>query len=377
MKRYLYIVCIVTGIIAGVSAIAHHADAASLSADAAEKKFEQGKVFDVLVHISSDQQVINAVEAAVTYPADMLEVIGVSRGGSFLTLWPEEPAVDREAGVITMIGGIPSGSYVSGGIVVTITFQAFATGGVEIGFQDDVTHVLLNDGLGTEAPLTLNSGIVDITPATSFSIISPTHPSEKTWYRERDFTVNWTATPGAGYSYVVSDSVSEIPDDDREDVVGTVTFLNLADGVHYFILREKLPGEEWKIAGSRRVMIDGTSPGTVTAFSSAEPTLYGGKAFIVFSATDKMSGIDHYDVYEAGTRTQRAVSPHVLQSSDNLQTVRVVAYDVAGNSTTYQFYQRSTRGTVQAYGTKILFALAAILLLSALLLLGLRSNRKR
>ena len=237
MSKFLKTTIIAFVAIIGISFVVGGADAAVLSVDPLQKELALGETFLAEIHLSSEQQVINAVEAVVTYPTDMLEVIEVSQGGSFLTLWVQEPAVEKTAGIISLVGGVPDGSYVVDGKVITITFKTKAPGGVEVGFDSDATSVRLNDGKGTEAPLTLASGIYKISTASFISIASPTHPDEDTWYKNKTFTVSWSIKQGANYSYALSVDPDEVPDEKSESTKGTVTFPDLSDGIYYFVLK--------------------------------------------------------------------------------------------------------------------------------------------
>ena len=74
---------------------------------------------------------------------------------------------------------------------------------------------------------------------------------------------------------------------------------------------------------------------------SENPDVYGGKHFLVFSATDKGSGIDHYEVLEVPTGRhaalpssswQVATSPYLLQDQNLSSDIYVRAVDHAGNA---------------------------------------------
>jgi len=75
------------------------------------------------------------------------------------------------------------------------------------------------------------------------------------------------------------------------------------------------------------------------------PFLFNGKYFIIFSAEDKESGIDYFEISEQRrvgfvgaeakrwTRWERAESPYVLEDQDLRSIIRVRAVDKAGNET--------------------------------------------
>ncbi|MFH0804732.1 MAG: cohesin domain-containing protein, partial [Patescibacteria group bacterium] len=220
----------------GVALCGHAAAAATLTVTPVHQEYATGETFLVELHLNSDQQVVNAIQATLTYPADLLEVVEVSRGGSFLTLWAKEPAVDSAAGVISFSGGVPGGSYVVDGKVLTVTFRSRAAGDGEVGIDSVRTSVHLNDGLGTALPLELVTGIYRINPTKLIAVNSPTHPNENAWYRTTTFTVQWERKAGAAYSYLLGTNPDVEPDDQRDATTGLVSYPDLADGVYYFVL---------------------------------------------------------------------------------------------------------------------------------------------
>jgi hypothetical protein len=367
MSKFLKTTITTLVVIIGIAFVVGGADAAILSVDPPQKELALGETFLADVHLNSEQQVINAVEAVVTYPTDMLEVIEVSQGGSFLTLWVQEPAVEKTAGIISLVGGIPDGSYVVDGKVITITFKTKAAGGVEVGFDSDATSVRLNDGKGTEAPLTLASGIYKISTASFISIASPTHPDEDTWYKNKTFTVSWSIKQGANYSYALSVDPDEVPDEKSESTKGEVTFPDLSDGIYYFVLKEKLPNQDWEVVGKRRVMIDSRSPMPIEAYISQESTLFEGKYFLIFSTVDKTSGVDHYDIIEGKELFGNASSPYVLKDQSQSKSITIRAFDRAGNSTEFSFAGTSESTTLSINSYTLIIIVCIVLVIFVLL----------
>lgn len=337
MKHSIQIILLLGSIILGVFILGNPASAAVLNLDPPNGELYLNEEFIVTAHLNSEHEIINAAEITLTYPADMLEVTGVSRGGSFLTLWIEEPAVDDEAGTVTFIGGIPNGSLIADGIVASVTFRSKVPGGIEIGFDDEITRVFLNDGQGTTAKLSTLTSIFNTSTTLLTTITSPTHPDENTWYQTRDFTAEWDFVEGAEYSYMVSSRPDSRPDDSRDITSGSATFFDLPDGIHYFILKERLQNKSWRIVGKRRVMIDTTPPLPFIAEIVQEHTLYGGKNIVTFSTSDFSSGLDRYDIVEGGTVTQDVSSPYVLKDQSLNQSVIVWAIDRAGNKAQFSF----------------------------------------
>ncbi len=226
------------------------------------------RVFDsvrVDVYVETEGETINAVEGTLIYPSDTLRLTGISDGDSVISLWVERPREVRP-GEIRFSGIIPGGfsgvlqpdsPIVKGGKLLRLEFVTESTGDVIINGVD--VHVLLNDGNGTRAFVTM--------------------------------------LPFDGAV------VSNVP--------------------HVIIP----PSDE-----------DAPEPFLVSLHS--EQAVYDGKFFIIFSTTDKDSGVDHYEVCEEkniliskwcvnGWTT--ATSPHLIADQALESTIKVKAIDRSGN----------------------------------------------
>ncbi len=259
--------------------------AATLYLDPGVATLNRGDSITASVRIMPDKgagECINAVDAVLTY-SDNIQPVDVSIGRSILNVWLEQPVINKEERTITFAGGIPNGycARVDGdprltNIVADIVFRS---PGLQVGGSDHPeakiefapeTQVLLNDGLGTRAPL--------ITLPASFTL---------------------SKDPG-----------SELKDDWRLSV-----------------REDEVPPEEFSIELVR------------------DDVTYGGKYYIVFSTTDKQTGLSHYEVMEQSVlefsqfkwgatnvpwvrvdATQYVLSDQTLNS-----TIQVKAVDKAGN----------------------------------------------
>ncbi len=375
MKIFRYtIIFILIALGAGIGT-AHVARAAVLSAYPDHRTISLGETFTVDIRLNGEQQVINAVTTTIVYPKDLLEVVSISRGGSFLTLWPIEPTVDINTGTITLTGGIPNGSYVVDGKIISITFMPKDSGGVEIKFDNKLSQVLLNDGAGTPAPLTFNTGIYKIEENNFITVNSPSHPDENKWYRSRKTVFTWPTKKNAEYSYTLSINPDDVPDDTAERTAGQVTFDNIADGFHYFILKERQQNKTWEIVGRRRVQIDATAPEPITAIINQDNTVLVGQYYVTYNATDGTSGVDHVDIKENSTTYQNITSPFILKNQDPHSYLVITAYDKAGNSTKWT---RGTPPTTESQQTKYysVIIIAVIMAIFTAILIKLRLRHR-
>lgn len=64
---------------------------------------------------------------------------------------------------------------------------------------------------------------------------------------------------------------------------------------------------------------------------SKDTNIFDGKYFIIFSTTDKQTGIDRYEVKEGGGKWKAVSSPYVLENQKLTSDISVKAIDKAGN----------------------------------------------
>lgn len=260
--------------------------AATLSIDPETKTVGPGDTFVVTLRLdTATGECVNAVTAEILYPKDWMNASAVSKGESLMNLWIEEPSVDREQGRVFMSGGIPAGycGRVQGdpgktNVIAKIIFSIpgnmiggkVATGPITLPLTfGPKTTVLLNDGLGTPAPLTLHDA-----------------------------------------SYI------------RE-------------------LNSQGLKNEWLDI----VHTDDIKPDLFAISVEQNKSIFDGKYFIVFSATDKQSGIHHYEIMEDdpenlgfiyGKRTKASfitgTSPYLLTDQLLKSRITVRAFDHAGNT---------------------------------------------
>lgn len=117
-----------------------------------------GDIFEVTVVIDTEGDAINAVEGVFSYPGDLLSIERIADGNSLIDYWIESPRASLET--IHFSGITTSGFSVRRGALFTIRFKAESEGTGTFVFRDG--RALKNDGMGTEAPMRLEGGQVDI-----------------------------------------------------------------------------------------------------------------------------------------------------------------------------------------------------------------------
>jgi hypothetical protein len=301
----------------------------------------QGEAFIIDISLDTEGENINAVEGNLKFLSDSVEIIDLSKGGSFLTLWAQEPEV--KDGKISFIGGAPGG-FKGNGPILRITFLRKEVGKIEFNFGED-SKVLLNDGNGTPDKLTFLGGSYEVLerPKDLVTVSSSTHPEQNKWYKSSTLHLHWDLISGAEYSYILSKDPSAEPDNTPDKPEGDLTWIgdmeyaNLEDGIYYFFLKQKLSEKDWSPKVTFRAMIDTTPP------EEFKPEIgeIEGKKYLVFLTTDKISGVDHYEIAIVPPKPlfgpairikwEKRESPYLLGDKGQISKIFVKAVDKAGN----------------------------------------------
>lgn len=133
--------------------------AATLFLDLPTEKLYTGDSFKVDVRMESNDVAVNAVQARIDFPPEMLEVVSLSKVNSVLVYWPEEPTFDNAMGEMSFIGGLPTPGFQNvDGLVGTVVLRAKKDGDASLGFAVDKSLALINDGRGSKAELNFVAG---------------------------------------------------------------------------------------------------------------------------------------------------------------------------------------------------------------------------
>jgi hypothetical protein len=256
--------------------------AALLYFDPGEANVYRGDTVTLGLRIDTDEgECINAVDAVINYDPS-LKAVDISRGDSILNLWVQNPVIDESAHTISFAGGIPGG-YCG-----------------RIPGDPRLTNVIVE--LVFQSP--------------GFVIGAGTNPSGRVWVDEK----------------------SQIF---LHDGLGSNAEVKLQDAKINLL---PSAGTENSDTWRAEVSADGEIPSDFAITLSKEDSAFSGKYFITFNATDKQSGIDHYEVMEEPIEEYNSFiwgradapwlvteSPYVLKDQSLNSTIRVRALDKAGN----------------------------------------------
>lgn len=288
------------------------ADAAALYFSPTSGVLQQGESFSVTVSVSSTDQAMNAVSGVISFPEDMLEVGSLSKGGSVISLWVQEPSYSNSLGTVNYEGIVLNPGYTgNAGKLISLTFRAKLSGKATLRFSSG--SVLANDGLGTNILQSLGTASFEITsggtkpsapspaedkrPAEEKKnipslppvpvVTSSTHLDDGKWYANNDPIFSWRLPSGTtGVDFLLDRNANTNPGTKSDGVVNSYRDEDVDDGTLYFHIRfQNAVG--WGGVSHFKVQID-TKPPEKFVITQTESFL--------FDAVDATSGIDFYDV---------------------------------------------------------------------------------
>ncbi len=321
-----------------------------------------GDKFNVLIYVSSASQATNTYDVYLS--VSNLTVNGISVGGSICILYPSPPSYNNVSAHFRC--GLPTPGYTgSGGYIGSISVKGNTPGTAKV-FVDGTSQVLANDGAGTNILTSRGTATFNIQPQPTGSpnVSSSTHPNQESWYKARSATLNWSGS-GSNFSYTLDQNSNTNPDQISEGSQTTNTFNELSDGIWYFHVIVKGSNGTWSSPTHFRLQVDSTPPEPFTP--EVSPKENGTKRPIIgFNATDKTSGIDHYELKLDDGKFATIPQPYQLPKiTSGKHTVYVKAVDKAGNervsSVDFSIKQvsppvitRPNEGTIFPYGSNLI-----------------------
>lgn len=308
------------------------ANAASLYLDPPSGVYGEGNTFSVKVRADTQEECINALNVTLSYPQNVIRAVDVARGESILTLWTEDPEINHDNGTVHFSGGLPGGycGRIEG----------------DPGFTNVVAEIIFQvPGLTIGGGDETNAGTIAFAPDTQVLLNDGFGTQAQLFVTDSTFIIG--PPTGDGVSNEWFDVIRN--DDIRPEAFGIE------------LLRDE--------------------------------SVYGGKWFIIFSALDKQSGLDHYEVYETdidregyirGTkkdevsRWKEGKSPYLLEDQTLGSIIRVRAIDKAGNERLAgKIPEESLRTTTKEPVNKNLFYTGVGVLLLFVIVLFVHFLRKR
>ncbi|MEK7511051.1 MAG: cohesin domain-containing protein [Patescibacteria group bacterium] len=318
-----------------------------------------GSTISVPVRVSAGNgESLNAVSAHIVFPPDKLSLVSVSKTGSIITLWAQEPTYSNTAGTVSFEGVVPNPGYAGqGGMLVTLSFRVRAPGTATLSFAG--SSVLANDGQGTEilrsatsrvfaltqtAALETSAPVQAVAPtsvvSSGFLVKSLTHPEQDAWYRETTGSFSWQLPEGVTATrLLLSRNPSSVPSVVYDTPLSSKTIEGMPEGTSYLLVQHKVAGE-WGAIGRYRINIDTTLPKSFRIVFPHGESDVNPQPIILFNTIDTGSGIERYEVKIGDGGSQRMAAaadsnPYTLPLQEpGSHVVTVIAYDAAGNTQT-------------------------------------------
>jgi hypothetical protein len=338
-----------------------------------------GQQFDVSVKIKTDgDETLNGAQAKITFDANLLQVVSISKENSLFNLWIQDPAYSNADGTIDFIGGVSGG--ISGDSLqgIKISFKAKSEGTANLSVNQDESQITANDGLGTNILTQVLGAIFKITAAPPPPVVKPgvppppvvvptppiaqvpppiqivrpviiskklpitpelqitLYPNPEQWYNKSvSFLAQWPLPEDiTGIVSSINKNSSDILKSPKsEGLFENKVFPPVEEGINYLHIAYENTAGRGKPT-NYKLAIDTTPPLSfeVTAkegssTSNAQPTL-------TFATDDQLSGIDYYQIKIPGFDpiiTKETSYKLPLLSPGNYR-VSVKAFDKAGNA---------------------------------------------
>lgn len=316
--------------------------------------YTTGKTFSVDVIVSNNQDNINAVSGLINFPSGILQVSSISKSGSILGLWAEEPTYSNANGTISFEGvSLNPGFSGSSGKVITINFKAIQSGKAGLSFKSG--SVLANDGnatnvlgtLGTasftindaaEQPVAAKSENIPAQTQGGLIITSSSYPDSNAWYSSREASFAWNISSSVtAVRTLYDDTPTGSPSKVFDPAINNRSFTVDTDGVMYMHVQAKT-SSGWGQTAHYKFQVDSHAPLDLKASFTDSTVTTNPSPTVLITGTDALSGLDHVSISVDG---QEPVSIplsqsnlyHIPKQSAGKHTALITLYDKAGNGT--------------------------------------------
>lgn len=335
----------------------HAFASADLSVLPSSGTHNEGDTFTATVQVTSNNQSINAVSGTVLFPKDKLSVKSISKDGSIVKLWAEEPAYSNANGTVKFEGVILNPGFSdTKGKVLTITFVAKKQGTADVTL--DAGQVLANDGNASnvirnfndasymlqaaDAKEAITSPSVDAPAASVPSqkpvITSSTHPDQNAWYSSRDVSFSWNVPNGvSAVSTLYGTNPDSIPNKIYTPPISEKSFTTDADGVQYMHVQFKT-ASGWGDVAHFRFQVDTVAPTHLSASIPDGAVTSSPHPNLLVTAEDALSGLKaiYVSIDNQATTTFEINASSLYKLPDQApgkHTATVSVSDKAGNIT--------------------------------------------
>lgn len=348
---------------------AFNAEAATLNLIPDNRSLKIGQEFSVDLKVNTNGVSINAAQATVNFPNNILTLLSVDKANSIFNFWVEEPTISNQNGNLKLIGGTPSG--LSGGAlqILRLKFKATGSGSANLTISDAV--VTASDGKGTNVLSTVEGTSVGVgtavvaptppplpvipaaPPAEQPQIIErrepvvarnlpvkpilkvPLYPDESRWYnRIGELVALWEVPEDvSAVATVLDHNLKTDPAITEKDLLTGKNFGPLAgDGIWYVHVRF-LNNRGWGPTAHYKISLDSTPPLSFE-IQMDNPISDNPTPIVNFETFDSLSGIDEavffIDNQESARTKEKTLALSRQQPGRHRLLVKI--FDTAGNS---------------------------------------------
>ncbi|MDP3778599.1 MAG: hypothetical protein Q8R30_00945 [bacterium] len=350
------------------------ASAATLFLSSSGDVFHIGDTFDVVIKTDTEGVGINAAQAVLQFPKDILQITKVDKAYSVFNFWLEEPSISNETGRLTFTGGSTAGESGKSLQILKVTFAVKGSGRAELTFTDGA--ISASDGSGTNVLSTLNSLVINSIPKTGVSespatatssavsitqipkpvqisrtpvpasrlpskpdVTIPLYPDSQNWYSgTTNFIAQWKLPPDvSGVSTAIDRNINYVGETSEGLFDSKVFPTILKDGIWYLHVRFK-NNIGWGTANNYRIAIDTLPPLAFTTSIREGQSTDNPTPTLQFKTSDALSGLKEYGVKIDNNEAIRIPSAGFLGTFalplqiPGAHVLYIQAVDGAGNS---------------------------------------------
>lgn len=344
--NYLYAPLLLAGALIG-----SHASAATLDAILDKSSAKVGENVTLTLTINTENAGINAAEASLQYPVDLVEAVGVDTSDSVFNFWVEGPSYANDTGRIVFTGGSTNGFVGQSLPIARFTFKIKKSGTADFQFVDGA--VAASDGAGTNVLTSMRGASIanaeppeekptqitrEATPAEKVPDVPklevPLYPNPSGWYNVLStFIVKWNLPSDVS---AVATALNQNPKTDpskSEGLFDNKLFRVTKDGIWYLHVRFR-NNVGWSETAHYRIAVDTLPPSTFEVLVPQGAVSDVPNPKLSFSSTDQLSGLREYRMrIDAGEEIQTESGQAFQPLPPGEHSVKIFAIDQANNRT--------------------------------------------
>jgi len=143
--RYAFSLVLLVAMAVGTATVLGSRDSSRIFLVAPNKPVVEGSIFSVDI-MAYAHTPVNVVSLVIDFPEDTIEVLGIDKGESVITLWTKEPEVLGNK--VHIEGGTYRRGFIGEHKIATLNVRALDAGAVE--FITTAAQLVSGDGQGTE-----------------------------------------------------------------------------------------------------------------------------------------------------------------------------------------------------------------------------------